>query len=174
MNYSELLQHILRQYSLYLYNVRILTKILFQRFFTSPYPDFHFGIHIKCTGSFYRKTFYGTIGYRQIFSFLTRHSLNILNDQTLIGKYPLVPYQLISPFNTFSLAKQCAKLFCKLAISISETFPKIVFMIPILILFLFQILFSRKINRKKQTTNSFQLVLFVIASSVYHKRSWVG
>lgn len=90
MNYSELLQHILRQYSLYLYNVRILTKILFQRFFTSPYPDFHFGIHIKCTGSFYRKTFYGTIGYRQIFSFLTRHSLNILNDQTLIGKYPLV------------------------------------------------------------------------------------
>ena len=102
MNYSELLQHILRQYSLYLYNVRILTKILFQRFFTSPYPDFHFGIHIKCTGSFYRKTFYGTIGYRQIFSFLTRHSLNILNDQTLIGKYPLVPYQLISPFNTFS------------------------------------------------------------------------
>lgn len=76
MNYSELLQHILRQYSLYLYNVRILTKVLFQRFFTSPYPDFHFGIHIKCTGSFYRKTFYGTIGYRQIFSFLTRHSLN--------------------------------------------------------------------------------------------------
>ena len=40
MNYSELLQHILRQYSLYLYNVRILTKVLFQRFFTSPYPDF--------------------------------------------------------------------------------------------------------------------------------------
>ena len=57
MNYSELLQHILRQYSLYLYNVRILTKVLLQRFFTSPYPDFHFGIHIKCTGSFYRKTF---------------------------------------------------------------------------------------------------------------------
>ena len=169
MNYSELLQHILRQYSLYLYNVRILTKVLFQRFFTSPYPDFHFGIHIKCTGSFYRKTFYGTIGYRQIFSFLTRHSLNILNDQTLIGKYPLI-LSIRSPSQS-----NAPNSFCKLAISISETFPKIVFMIPILIfIFCFQILFSRKINRKKQTTNSFQLVLFVIASSVYHKRSWVG
>lgn len=158
MNYSELLQHILRQYSLYLYNVRILTKILFQRFFTSPYPDFHFGIHIKCTGSFYRKTFYGTIGYRQIFSFLTRHSLNILNDQTLIGKYPLVPYQLISPFNTFSSQSNAPNSFCKLAISISETFPKIVFMIPILIfIFCFQILFSRKINRKSRQPTVFSL-----------------
>ena len=123
------------------------------------------------------------IDIRELNERIERQSAFVTNlmagmDQVIVGQKHLVESLLIGllALSIRSPSQSNApNSFCKLAISISETFPKIVFMIPILIfIFCFQILFSRKINRKKQTTNSFQLVLFVIASSVYHKRSWVG